>query len=99
MTGETASRPLLHGVATFAGFLLFGAVPLLPYVLGFGGGSQFLVAIFSTLIALLFVGLTRSFVTRETLARGVLEVLLIGSGTALVAYYTGVILKGLAGIV
>ncbi|MEK7218875.1 MAG: VIT1/CCC1 transporter family protein [Patescibacteria group bacterium] len=96
LTGETASRPLLHGFMTFLGFLVFGSIPLLPYVFGFGGGRQFLTAILSTAAALLFVGVTRSIVTRERVVRGVIEVLAVGTIATAVAYVTGALLRQVA---
>ena len=93
MTGETTARPLLHGFATFLGFLIFGAIPLAPYVFGFGGGHQFLTAILSTAAALLIVGITRSMVTRERIVHGILEVLAVGTIATAVAYGTGVMLR------
>lgn len=98
MTGETASRPFLHGLMTFLGFLVFGAIPLAPYLFGFGGGRQFLTAVLSTAAALLIVGITRSVVTRERIVRGVVEVLAVGSLATVVAYGTGVLLKQVAAV-
>lgn len=96
MTGEMTSRPFLHALVTFLGFAFFGAVPILPYILGFGGASQFLVAIASTAAAMLFVGITRSIVTRERMVRGILEVLVVGSIASAIAYGTGVVLRNLS---
>ncbi len=98
MTGETASQPFVHGFMTFLGFLIFGTIPLLPYLLGFGGGHQFLTAILSTATALLFVGITRSVVTRERIIRGVFEVLAVGTLATVVAYGTGVLLRQVANV-
>ncbi|MFA6038666.1 MAG: VIT1/CCC1 transporter family protein [Candidatus Peribacteraceae bacterium] len=94
LTGETTSRPFLHALATFLGFGFFGAVPLLPYLFGVGGEHQFLVAVLSTAVALLFVGVTRSIVTRERVVRGVVEVLAVGTVATSVAYITGTLLRG-----
>lgn len=98
LAGGAVDRPVLHALATFAGFVVFGAVPLLPYVFGIGGAHHFLVAILSTGIALLFAGVTRTLVTRQRVIRGILEVLAIGSVASLVAYATGVALRDVAGM-
>jgi VIT1/CCC1 family predicted Fe2+/Mn2+ transporter len=95
LTKGTTSRPLLHALATFLGFLVFGFVPLIPYVLGVGGAHRFLVASVSTFAALLFVGVTRSLVTRERLVRGIIEILIVGGLTSVIAYGVGVFLKSL----
>lgn len=98
MIEETADGALLHGLATFLGFIVFGSVPLIPYVLFHSGSDNFLYAIIGTFLALLLVGITRSIVTRERIYRGALEILLIGAVTASIAYGVGLALKGVAGV-
>ena len=98
MVEETGDGALLHGLATFLGFVVFGSVPLVPYILGQGNSNNFGYAIVGTGLALLLVGVTRSIVTRERIYRGALEILLIGAVTASIAYGVGVALKGVAGI-
>jgi VIT1/CCC1 family predicted Fe2+/Mn2+ transporter len=93
---------VLHGLATFLGFVVFGSVPLLPYVwrmvVGTGSGANdFLIAIIGTAAALFLIGVTRSIVTRQRMVRGIMEILIIGSVTASIAYGVGVALQGVAG--
>ncbi len=94
---QTTDRPLLHAVVTFLSFVLFGSIPLLPYVLGFGGVHQFLVAVLSVFAALFLLGITRSIVTNARRIRGIVEILLVGFLSTGVAYAIGVLLKGLTG--
>lgn len=89
--------PVLHALMTFGAFVLFGAIPILPYLLPIGASSRFPITIASTAVALLVVGLLRSWVTRERLIKGPLEILGVGLLCAFVAYYVGVFLKGFAG--
>lgn len=96
---ETTDRPMFHAMITFVSFVIFGSIPLLPYVLGFGGAHQFLVAIVSVFSALLLLGITRSIVTQERLIRGTIEILLVGFLSTGVAYLIGVLLKGLTTVV
>ncbi len=98
MTDDSSENALLHGFATFGGFLIFGSVPLLPYFFLQGGVNNFQYAIVGTAIALALVGLTRSIVTRERIYRGAVEILLIGAVTASIAYGVGVALKNFAGV-
>jgi vacuolar iron transporter family protein len=98
MIGEEGARPLMHGAATLLGFVVFGGIPLLPYVVGVPESQRFTVAIASGFAALLAVGITRSYVTRERMVRGALEILAIGVVTASIAYGVGVALKGIAGV-
>lgn len=99
MTEESDGMGLVHGFATFLGFVVFGAVPLLPYVFDVPPDNRFTAAIIGTFLALVLVGVTRSIVTRERIYRGAMEIVLIGAVTASIAYGVGVALKGLAGAV
>ena len=99
LTPESASRPLAHWITTFCSFVVFGCIPLLPYLLTIERSHRFTVAIYSTLAALVALGLTRSIVTRERLLRGPIEVVLIGALGAVVAYGIGVLLKDIVGVV
>jgi len=88
--------PALHGFVTFLSFLLFGAIPLLPYMVGIVVPEKRLfVAIISTVAALLLLGALRAFVTRERPISGIVEVLSIGGLCAFAAYTVGVLLRGL----
>ncbi len=98
MTDDSSENALLHGLATFVGFLVFGSVPLLPYFFLQGSDHNFRSAIIGTAAALLLVGITRSIVTRERIYRGAVEILLIGAVTASIAYGVGVALKSFAGV-
>lgn len=98
MPPGSSDKALLHGMATFLGFLVFGGVPLLPYLMIRAGSNNFVLAITGTAAALLLVGITRSLVTRERIYRGAVEILLIGAATAGIAYVVGVVLKGVAGL-
>ncbi len=97
LTKNVTDRPWLHGVITLLGFIAFGIVPLIPYLFGIAPESRFSVAIVGTFLSLLLLGLTRSYVTRERLVRGALEILALGLATASVAYGVGILLKNVAG--
>lgn len=99
LTRHASEKPLVHGVMTFVGFIMFGVVPLLPYLFGTAREGRFTVAIIGTFIALLILGATRSYVTRERLIRGALEIIAIGAVTAAVGYGVGVALKSVVGVV
>ncbi len=88
--------PVMHALMTFVAFVIFGSIPITPYLLPIPHESRFTVTVVSAAIALLIVGLLRSYVTRERLIKGPLEILSVGSVCAFVAYYVGVALKGLA---
>lgn len=91
---DTGEKPIRRGAITFFSFVLFGAIPLLPYIFNLKIEPRFAVAIISTSLALLLVGATRSLVTRERLIRGALEVFFVGAVSSAVAYLVGVLLRG-----
>lgn len=92
-----ASDAIMHGFATFAGFVLFGAVPLLPYAFGVvAADRRFIAAIAAAAVALLLVGVMRSYVTRQRVVRGITEILAIGAASTAIAYGVGVALRHLA---
>ena len=99
LTLESTEKPMLHGLMTFISFVVFGAIPLFPYVFGIERSERFTVAIWSTLIALIVLGLTRSIVTKERLLRGPIEIVAVGAMGAIVAFGIGVLLKDVVGIV
>ena len=99
LTKEAASKPLFHGAMTFLSFIVFGSIPLLPFIFGVTRESRFTVAIYSTFAALFLLGLTRSYVTRERLFKGPIEIVTVGAMGAVVAYAIGVLLKDVVGIV
>lgn len=97
LTKPDEAGGFLHGFATFAGFVFFGAVPLLPYAFGFVSPERrFGVAVAAAGIALLLVGLTRSYVTRQRPIRGIAEILAIGAASTAIAYGVGAALRGIA---
>ena len=78
-----------HGLATLGGFLAAGSVPLLAYALPLDSAVQFPLAAALTGGALFSVGAARTFVTRRGLLRSGVEMLLVGSVAALVAFAVG----------
>jgi VIT1/CCC1 family predicted Fe2+/Mn2+ transporter len=92
---EETELPALHGFMTFIAFLFFGSIPIFPYVLPIADDQRFPSAIAATGVALLIVGLLRSWVTRERIYKGPLEILLVGSLCAASAYGVGVLLRNM----
>jgi VIT1/CCC1 family predicted Fe2+/Mn2+ transporter len=82
-------------VATIAGFLVAGVIPLVAYVIPVSDGTQFPLAIALTGVALFVVGASRSLVTKLGFLRSGLEMLFVGSLAAVVAYGIGAFAAGL----
>lgn len=95
---DSGAHPIIHGVMTFSSFLVFGSIPLLPYLLRLNADSRFAIAIWSTFAALSILGLTRSIVTKERIFRGPIEIVTVGALGAFVAYGIGVLLRDIADI-
>lgn len=87
-------NPLATGFSTFISFIVFGAIPLLPFIL-FGNRSDiFTISIMFTLLALIFLGIVRWKVTTQTILRSVTEIVLIGGLSAVIAYVVGTFFRG-----
>lgn len=94
---EDTDHPVLHGFTTFCAFIVFGMIPITPYLLPIADDSRFTVTIVATGLALLLVGLLRSWVTRERMFKGPIEILSIGAVCAAAAYVVGAMLRGFVG--
>ena len=89
-----AVSPALDGIVTFLSFLVFGAVPLVPYFLLDPSTTTFRLSLLATFAALSALGLLRWWSTRENVFRCVGETVLVGGVCALVAYGVGAIVGG-----
>ncbi|PIR53550.1 hypothetical protein COU76_00710 [Candidatus Peregrinibacteria bacterium CG10_big_fil_rev_8_21_14_0_10_49_10] len=98
MTESSYENPIRSGIFTFCSFVMFGSIPLLPYLFTIEPARRFPIAIASTAVALTILGFTRSIITRERLLRGPIEVISIGAVGALVAYGIGVLLRNIVGV-
>lgn len=82
-------NPWLTGLATFISFIVFGTIPLIPYLVDPSYSHAFLLAIIATFIALLLLGLLRLKVTKQDMVRSIGEIVLIGGVSAVIAYLVG----------
>lgn len=98
LSPDGADFPALHGFITFLSFLLFGSIPIMPYMLDIPLEARLQVAMFSTGVALFLLGSLRSYVTKQRPVWGVLEVMGVGAVCALAAYGVGLLLRGLAAL-
>ncbi len=93
MPNPEHENPFLRGLATFFAFLIFGAIPLLPYLFNLPPDLAFQTSMLAAAIALVLLGLLRWRVTTEGIVRSVSEIVLIGGIAALVAYLVGTFFK------
>ena len=95
----TTRSPFQTAGATFFSFIIIGFIPLLVYVLNYlitiKAVWLFPVSGGLTLLAFLFIGFLRSYVTNTSRFKSILETLLLGGIAALLAYFTGSILESM----
>ncbi|PTX53822.1 VIT1/CCC1 family predicted Fe2+/Mn2+ transporter [Litoreibacter ponti] len=80
-------KPLRAALATFAAFLMAGAVPLVPFV--FGLPNPFALSVYATLLTFFLIGAGKSRWSLAKWWRSGAETLLIGGTAALLAYGVG----------
>lgn len=86
--------PILNGLFTFGAFVVFGVVPLVPYLLLPPTPGTFTLSIWATGLALVALGLLRWNATGERMVRTVGETVLVGAICALTAYFVGWLVGG-----
>ena len=84
----------MNALFTFASFVIFGAIPLIPYFLLEATERTFQLSIMTTAIALVMLGLLRWNATGERIFRCVGETVLVGTICAVVAFLVGWIVGG-----
>ncbi|MEM7212678.1 MAG: VIT1/CCC1 transporter family protein [Pseudomonadota bacterium] len=94
MTDPREDNPAMNGLATFIAFILFGAIPLIPYFLLEPTVQTFHASVAATALALVLLGTLRWYVTRENLLRSVGETVLVGGTCAIIAYAVGLAFSG-----
>ena len=94
MQDPAEESPVLNGLMTFAAFVSFGAVPLLPYFLLPPDMTSFYLSVLSTGMALSALGLLRGLATGERVLRAVGETVAVGTACAVVAYAVGWLVGG-----
>ena len=91
----TEPYPFRHAVATWGSFVIVGLVPLLSYLVA-TDELAFRMAVVLTLLALFAVGAARSAVTKLSWWRAGLEMLIVGTLAATVAYGMGALIAPIA---
>jgi VIT1/CCC1 family predicted Fe2+/Mn2+ transporter len=94
MQDPEEESPAMNALFTFASFVIFGAIPLIPYFLLEATERTFQLSIMTTAIALVMLGLLRWNATGERIFRCVGETVLVGTICAVVAFLVGWIVGG-----
>ena len=94
MEAPEAHNLAMRGLMTFLSFVVFGAIPILPFMVGAETASTTAISVLATATALTLLGVLRWSVTRETLLRCVGETLAVGGFCAALAYGAGLVVAG-----
>ncbi|MFD1158575.1 VIT1/CCC1 transporter family protein [Roseovarius aestuarii] len=94
MQDPDEESPAVNGLFTFGSFVIFGAVPLVPYFIFEPVDDTFALSLAATFTALVALGLLRWNATGEKPIRAVGETVLVGTVCAAVAYFVGWIVGG-----
>jgi VIT1/CCC1 family predicted Fe2+/Mn2+ transporter len=87
------SNSFLTALFTFISFLVFGFIPIIPFLVVQDPQLAFGLALVGAFIALIILGLTRWYLTREKWYKAVFETVLVGTIASSVAYVVGVAFK------
>jgi VIT1/CCC1 family predicted Fe2+/Mn2+ transporter len=95
--------PRKAGFVTFAAFLLAGVIPVIPVLPLFlspwlGLSRTFTISAAATVFTFALIGVINGKFMHRSLLGSAGETLLIGGGAAALAYFMGVVLKGLVEI-
>lgn len=88
---------IFTGLATFFSFMVFGAIPLSPFMLPGGNvdpGTAFVYSSIGTFLALVVLGLLKWRVIGARLGAALFEVIAVGGTAALLAYFVGTFFAG-----
>jgi VIT1/CCC1 family predicted Fe2+/Mn2+ transporter len=91
LSDPRGEREIFTGLATFFSFMLFGAIPLLPFMLQAEGDARttFIFSAMGTFAALVALGLLKWRVIGTRFLPSLFEVVVVGSVAAVLAFYVG----------
>jgi VIT1/CCC1 family predicted Fe2+/Mn2+ transporter len=87
--------PFMSGLSTFVSFMLFGSIPLIPFVLG--ASSAFEIAFVATALAFFLIGTIKSKWSLAKWWNSGLETLAIGVAASAMAYGVGYLAQAIVG--
>jgi VIT1/CCC1 family predicted Fe2+/Mn2+ transporter len=91
LSDPRGENEMFTGLATFLSFMVFGSIPLMPFIVQDSGdpGTTFMYSSIGTFIALVVLGLLKWRVVGDRLQSSLTEVVLVGGTAALLAYFVG----------
>lgn len=92
-TGERSA--IADGVATFAAFVVAGALPIIPFLVPQAAHAPFVISATATAITFFLVGAARAFVIPKNPVLAGLEMLIVGGAASMIAYGLGSFVESL----
>jgi vacuolar iron transporter family protein len=86
-------NPVITGIITFLSFMFFGVIPLIPYFFIDQVNINFIGSVFFSLSALILLGIIRWKVSEEAIRKSLVELVILGSVAASVAFLVGTFFK------
>lgn len=93
MSSPENEDPKIKGFVTFLSFMIFGSIPLIPYLFINDISPAFTGSIIATFIALVMLGVMRFIATKEKPLQAIFEMVLIGGVSAVIAYIVGLFFR------
>ncbi len=94
LTDKQDESDATKAVTTFFSFIIFGFIPLIPYlVLNTSTSRAFLGSSLATATALIILGILKWKVSGGKILRSVAEILFVGGIAAVVAFVVGILIK------
>lgn len=94
MANPEDENPAVNALYTFFSFLIFGIMPLIPYLIFEPSSDTFNLSVLASAVALTALGVLRWVAIRVGLLRCVGETLLVGGTCAIIAYFVGWVIAG-----
>jgi len=92
MHDETGDNNALKGLMTFLSFIVFGMLPIFPFIFLSSllpVDNLFITSIIFSGLALILLGYLRSMITMENKLKAIFETVLVGSVSGLIAFVVG----------
>lgn len=91
MSDPRGDNPVLTGLTTFSSFLVFGSIPLIPFIIpvAMSAATAFELSVVGTFTALVLLALLKWRVVGTSLGKTLFEVLVVGVVAAAVAFFVG----------
>lgn len=91
LSDPRGANPMLTGVTTFGSFIVFGSIPILPFLFldEITSSAMFQISAFGTLLALVLLGLMKWRIIGTSLTRSLGEIVLVGLVASIIAFIVG----------